>query len=374
MRIYLDNAATTPLDPRVLDYMLPLLKENYGNPSSIHHHGRQCKAIVEESRKKIANSLKASIGEIFFTSSATEANNLIIQAAVRDLGVTKIISTPIEHHCVLHTIEHIVSQQSQIEAEFLSVDEHGRIDLNELDQQLATSEGTCLVCIMYINNEIGTISDVTSISELCEKHNALFQCDAVQALGKYPIDLSELNISFLSGSGHKFYGPKGIGFVYINGNNKIKPLIHGGAQERNMRAGTENTYGIAGIGKALELCLEDMTEHQEHISAIRSHLIDQLKTKFTGVKIISPEEDGHYCILNVAFPKSDKTDTIMFNLDIMGISASAGSACSSGVEQASHVLRAVGLSGDFQAVRFSFSHHNTIGEIDFLVEKLIGIL
>lgn len=374
MRIYLDNAATTPLDPRVLDYMLPLMKDNFGNPSSIHHHGRQCKAIIEESRKKIANSLRSSIGEIFFTSSATEANNLIIQAAVRDLGVTKIISTPIEHHCVLHTIEHIVAQQRGVESAFLSVDESGQINMEELDQLLASSEVKCLVCIMHVNNEIGTISNVKSISEICEKHNALFQCDAVQALGKYDIDLSQTKISFLSGSAHKFYGPKGVGFVYINSDNQIKPLIHGGAQERNMRAGTENTYGIAGIGKALELCLEDMQKNRQHITFIRSHLIEKLKSQFDGVKIISPETDGHYCILNVAFPKSDKTDMIMFNLDILGISASAGSACSSGVEQASHVLRAIGLSAGYQAIRFSFSHHNTKEEIDFLVEKLKGIL
>ncbi len=374
MRIYLDNAATTPLDPRVLEFMLPMMTENYGNPSSIHHHGRQCKAVVEESRKKIANSLKASIGEIFFTSSATEANNLAILAAVRDLGVTKIISTPIEHHCVLHTIEHVIAQDKGVESSFLSVDENGNINLEDLDQELAASNGKCLVCVMYVNNEIGTIADIKSISEICQKHEALFQCDAVQAMGKYPIDVSETAISFLSGSAHKFYGPKGVGFIYINSNNQVKPLIHGGSQERNMRAGTENTYGIAGIGKALELCIEEMEAHRAHIESIRSHLIQELKAQIPNVKIISPEDGGHYCLLNVAFPKSEKTDMIMFNLDILGISASAGSACSSGVEQASHVLRAIGLTAEHQAIRFSFSHHNTIEEIDFLVEKLKGIL
>lgn len=372
MRVYLDNAATTPLNPEVLEFMLPLMKEHYGNPSSVHYHGRQTKALIEESRKKIATIIHASIGEVFFTSSATEANNLIIQAAVRDLGVTRIITSPIEHHCVLHTVEH-VCECHEVSVEYLSVDEYGQLNLKELDAELAKSDAKTLVCLMHANNEMGALADVKKIGEICKTHGAMFQCDAVQTVGKYPINVSELNISFMSGSGHKFYGPKGIGFVYINGENKINPLIFGGAQERNMRAGTENTYGIAGIGKALELCNADLEEHRDYISNLRSHLINGLQTKFPEVKIVSPI-DGHYCILNVAFPKSEKSEMMMFNLDINGISASAGSACSSGVAQASHVLEAIGLAADYQAIRFSISHLNTMEELDFLLEKLAEIL
>lgn len=372
MRIYLDNAATTPLNPEVLDFMLPLMKEHYGNPSSVHYHGRQTKALIEEARKTIATIIQASIGEIFFTSSATEANNLIIQAAVRDLGVTRIITSPIEHHCVLHTVEH-VRDCHEVSVEYLSVDEFGQLDLDELDSTLAKDNVKTLVCLMHANNEMGVIADVKKIGEICKNHGVLFQCDAVQTVGKYPINVNELNLSFMSASGHKLYGPKGIGFVYINSDNKISPVIFGGAQERNMRAGTENTYGIAGIGKALELCTVDMEKHREYISTLRSYLINGLQDRFPDVKIVSPI-DGHYCILNVAFPKSEKSEMIMFNLDIHGISASAGSACSSGVAQASHVLEAIGLSPDYDAIRFSLSHHNTQEELDFLLGKLESIL
>jgi len=372
MRIYLDNAATTPLHPEVLEYMLPLMKEHFGNPSSVHFHGRQTKALVEEARKKIANVIHASIGEIFFTSSATEANNLIIQAAVRDLGVKRIITSPIEHHCVLHTVEHVCGCH-EVELEYLSVDQFGALNLDELDSKLAENKGMTLVCLMHANNEMGALADVKKIGEICKKHDVLFQCDAVQTVGKYDINVNELNLSFMSGSGHKFYGPKGIGFVYIKGDNKISPLIFGGAQERNMRAGTENTYGIAGIGKALELCMADMVEHKEYITSLRTYLMKSLQDRIPNVKIVSPE-DGHYCILNVAFPKNEKSEMMMFNLDIHGISASAGSACSSGVAQASHVLEAIGLSADYQAIRFSISHYNTKDEMDFLLEKLEEIL
>lgn len=372
MRVYLDNAATTPLHPEVLDFMLPLMKEHYGNPSSVHFHGRQTKALIEEARKKIATIIQASIGEVFFTSSATEANNLIIQAAVRDLGVTRIITSPIEHHCVLHTVEHVCECHT-VNVEYLNVDEYGKINLEELETSLAKDDAKTLVCLMHANNEMGALADIKAIGEICKTHGALFQCDAVQTVGKYPINVNELSLSFMSGSGHKFYGPKGIGFVYINSENKISPLIFGGAQERNMRAGTENTYGIAGIGKALELCTADMEEHRIYISELRTYLINGLQSKFPNVKIVSPI-DGHYCILNVAFPRNEKSEMMMFNLDIHGISASAGSACSSGIAQASHVLEAIGLSADYQAIRFSISHHNTIEELDFLFDKLSEIL
>jgi len=372
MRIYFDNAATTPLDPIVLDHMLPVLKEHHGNPSSIHQHGRVVRTYIEESRKTIAQHLKASIAEIFFTSSATEANNLAIQAAVRDLNIKSIITSPTEHDCVLHSTQY-VSENKDIQLHLLSVDEKGHIQLEELEKKLQSVEGPVLVSIMHANNEIGTIADISSISELCEKHNAFYHCDTVQTLGKYPIDVSTQRFSFLSGSGHKFYGPKGIGFIYINGDNIIKPLLYGGSQERNMRAGTENTYGIAGIGKAFDLSVLEMEKRAESVSTLRHTFSQKVKALDDSIKIISPE-DGHRHILSVGFPKTSKSDLLKFNLDIAGISASSGSACSSGVESSSHVMNAIGLANDYNAVRFSFSHLNTLEEVNYTIEKLSSMI
>jgi len=368
MRIYFDNASTTPLDPRVFECIKPLMMDTFGNPSSIHFHGRQTKALIEEARKSIANGLKASIGEIFFTSSATEANNMVLMSAVRDHGVERIISSPTEHHCVLHTIDYL-KEHHQIECTMLPVAHCGSIDYDLLRAELQGSMKKTLVSLMHANNEIGSMSDPTEISKICQEHEALYHCDAVQTVAKYPIDVDETKFSFLSGSAHKFYGPKGIGFIYINGNNKIKPLIYGGAQERNMRAGTENTYGIVGLGKAFELGISEMDVRVDQVSKLRSYLIDSVCDLSDKIKL-NGSIDGHYCIANMAFPKNSKTDLLMFNLDIAGISASAGSACSSGIESRSHVLDAIELADDVNAVRFSLSHHNTQDEVDFLVEKL----
>jgi len=368
MRVYFDNAATTPLDPLVLEHMLPIMKEHHGNPSSIHQHGRVVKTYIEESRKTIANHLNASIGEIFFTSSATEANNLAIQAAVRDLGIKSIITSPIEHDCVLNST-YYVSKQYDIARHFLSVDQEGHIRLEELEELIQGAKGPVLVSIMHGNNEIGTLADIEKISEICEKTEAYFHCDTVQTLAKYPIDVSKQRFSFLSGSGHKFYGPKGTGFIYINSDNIIKPMIHGGSQERNMRAGTENTYGIAGIGKAFELGVEAMETRANVVTSLRQTFITKLKEINESIHIISPL-NGHRHILSVGFPKNAKTELLKFNLDIAGVSASSGSACSSGVESASHVLSAIGLADTYHAVRFSFSHHNTLDEVDYTIDQL----
>lgn len=372
MRVYFDNAATTPLDPIVLDHMIPIMKEHHGNPSSIHQHGRIVRSYIEESRKTIAQHLKASIAEIFFTSSATEANNLAIQAAVRDLNIKTIITSPTEHDCVLNSTKY-VCECHDVQMQYLSVNDKGQIKLEELEKKIQEVEGPILVSIMHANNEIGTLADTGEISAICEKHGAYFHCDTVQTLGKYPIDVSTQRFSFLSGSGHKFYGPKGIGFIYVNSDNIIKPLIHGGSQERNMRAGTENTYGIAGIGKAFDLSVLDMDKRAESVSTLRNTFMDKLKALDDSIKIISPE-DGHRHILSVGFPKSSKTDLLKFNLDIAGISASSGSACSSGVESSSHVMTAIGLAHDYNAVRFSFSHLNTMEEVDFTIEKLASMI
>jgi len=368
MRIYLDNASTTPMDTRVFEHIKPMMLDTYGNPSSIHYHGRQTKSMIEEARKIVANGIKASISEIFFTSSATEANNMVLMSAVRDHNVERIISSPTEHHCVLHTIDYLKEHHS-VECVMLSVDQQGIIDYDQLRSVLRDSTKKTIVSLMHANNEIGSLSDPALISDICSEYGALYHCDAVQTLAKYPLDVDQVKFSFMSGSAHKFYGPKGVGFIYINGNNKIKPLIYGGAQERNMRAGTENTYGIAGLGKAFELGLSEMEERARVTGALRNYLINGVcglnsKIKLNGL------QDGHYCIANISFPKNSKTDLIMFNLDIAGISASAGSACSSGIESRSHVLDAISLPSDEIAVRFSLSHHNTTEEIDFLIEKL----
>jgi len=373
MRIYLDNAATTPLDSRVFEAMKPLFTEHFGNPSSIHQHGRMVKNLIEESRKIIANVINCSIGEVFFMSSATEANNMALTCSVTDLGIERIISSPTEHHCVLHTLERI-KEKFGTEILFLDVDEKGYPDINQLSEALKTSEKKTLVSIMHANNELGTICDIGSISRIAKEYGAIFHCDTVQSMGKYPIDVQQNEINFLSGSGHKFFGPKGSAFIYINNETKIGPIMHGGAQERNMRAGTENTYGIVGLGKALELAVHEMEERKLKINGLRKKTIEGLQIIREDFHFNSDIDKGHYYILNVGFPKTPKTEMINFNLDIAGISASAGSACSSGVESQSHVLQAIKADPGRKAVRFSFSHLNTEDEIDYLLEKIPDII
>ncbi len=286
MRIYLDNAATTPLNPEVIDEMTKVLRETYGNPSSIHAEGRSARATIEKARKTVANTIGSSIGEVFFTSGGTESNNMALKCAVRDLGVKHIITTEMEHHCVLHTLEHI-EHSEQAKVHYLPVNNIGRFKTEDLENLLSSLEEKVLVSLMHSNNEIGTMIDLHEIASICEKHDALFHTDTVQTIGHFPIDLSKIRINFLSGSAHKFYGPKGIGFVYINGDNIIRPYINGGAQERNMRAGTENIHGIAGLAKALELVAEHRDGHRSHIEAVRSHMKDQLLTHFDDIQFLS---------------------------------------------------------------------------------------
>ncbi len=374
MRIYLDNAATTPLNPEVIDEMTKVLRETYGNPSSIHAEGRSARATIEKARKTVANTIGSSIGEVFFTSGGTESNNMALKCAVRDLGVKHIITTEMEHHCVLHTLEHI-EHSEQAKVHYLPVNNIGRFKTEDLENLLSSLEEKVLVSLMHSNNEIGTMIDLHEIASICEKHDALFHTDTVQTIGHFPIDLSKIRINFLSGSAHKFYGPKGIGFVYINGDNIIRPYINGGAQERNMRAGTENIHGIAGLAKALELVAEHRDGHRSHIEAVRSHMKDQLLTHFDDIQFNGEQEENfHYKVLSVSFPPSPKSNLLLLSLDIAGISASGGSACSSGAEQGSHVLKAIKADPSRKTIRFSFSHLNTIEEIDFLIEKLKTII
>jgi len=369
-RIYFDNASTTPQEPRVTEKMYQVMKSNFGNPSSIHSHGRKSRALVEESRKTVANILNASIGEIFFTSSATEATNLIFRNCINHLGVKHIITSPTEHPCVLNTISDL-ALSTDLQVTYLTVDSAGNIDLAELIETLAKSTEKTMVTLMHGNNELGTVIDIKVIGELCKEHKALFHTDTVQTLGKMEIDVSQTYISFLVGSAHKFHGPKGSGFFYMNLDNMLPPLLFGGAQERNMRAGTENVSGIAGLAEALKICVDEMSQNRKHIDGLRSHFMNRLLGEFEDIKINgNKEEDYMYHVLSVSFPPTEKVDMLMFNLDISGISASSGSACSSGIEADSHVLVATGNSGERKTIRFSFSKYNTLDEVDTVIEKL----
>lgn len=370
-RIYLDNAATTPLDPAVIERMTEVMASTHGNPSSIHAEGRQARTLIEQARRSIASHLNASIGEIFFTSGGTEANNMALKCAVRDLGVRRIISSPIEHHCVLHSLDRIGAEASEVEIVFVQLDKDGRPDLKHLTELLTGSEVKTLVSLMHSNNEIGTMIDLEEVALICQEHGAFFHSDTVQTMGYYPIDLTKAPISFLSGAAHKFYGPKGVGFIYINGDNIIKPYIDGGAQERNMRAGTENTYGIVGMAKALDLMCNNRSEYEADIRALRYYLKEKLTADFSEVEFNGDPENGHYKVLNLRFPANPQTELLLFNLDIAGISVSGGSACSSGTDTGSHVIR--GLHGDEDDavnIRVSFSHWNTKEDVDGFLKVL----
>lgn len=373
MSVFFDNAATTPLSEEVLAVMVEMMRHNNGNPSSIHADGRKARAAVEQARKQIAKYLNASIGEIFFTSGGTESNNTALKGAVRDLGVQRIISAPTEHHCVLHSLE-ALEKNASVEIVYVQLDEKGRVVLSDLEAHLAASNQKTLVSLMHANNEIGSMIDLDKISQLCQQYGAFFHTDTVQTMGYYPIDVSKTKISFLSGSAHKFHGPKGIGFLYINSNNIIKPFIDGGAQERNMRGGTENIYGIVGLAKAMELAYENMDVRRAHIQEVRDYLRQQLETHFEDVQFNGDLENGHYKLLSVSFPASPKSEMLLFSLDIAGICVSGGSACSSGADQGSHVIAALHGNSDRTTIRFSLSHLNTIAEVDFLIEKLNAIL
>ena len=370
MKVYLDNAATTPLDKQVLDEMLPYLTEHFGNPSSIHSYGRKTKAAVEKGRKIVAKYLNASTSEVFFTGSGTEASNMIIKCAVRDLGVKRIISSRIEHHCVLYSVEVVAAEG--IKADYLKLDEQGRVDLNNLEELLKNSTNKTLVSLMHSNNEIGTMLNLERVAALCQQHNAYFHSDTVQTIGYFPFDVQKTKIHFLSGSAHKFHGPKGVGFVYINGEAGIKPFIDGGSQERNMRAGTENVSGIVGLGKALEIAAKHMLQNKTYISGLKKYMMEKLKQEISDLYFIgnTSDEASNYKVLSVSLPPDEKSELMLFNLDIAGIAASGGSACSSGSEKGSHVLEAIGADPKRKAVRFSFSKFNTTEEIDYTIDVL----
>lgn len=374
MRVYLDNAATTPLDPDVFDAMKPYMLEAYGNPSSIHSHGREVRSAIEKSRKKVADLLNTSPSEIFFTSGGTEADNTAIRCSIDCSNIKHVITSPIEHHAVLHTLQ-ALEKQGTITLHFVQLDEKGHIELAHL-AALLKQYPAAMVSIMHANNEIGNINDLDSISILCKEAGAILHSDTVQTVGHYQHDLDELALHCMVGSAHKFHGPKGIGFLYVNADHKISPFIYGGAQERNMRGGTENVYGIVGLAKALEIAYTDMDAHRKHIQGLKDRMIQGLIKNIPGVAFNGDgtnAEKSLYTVLNVCLPPSDDNDMLLFNLDIHKISASGGSACSSGSNIGSHVLTALKVAPERGAVRFSFSKYNTAEEVDYVVEKLASL-
>ena len=374
MRVYLDNAATTPLDPEVFEAMKPFMLEDFGNPSSTHAHGRKVRAAIESARKKIAELLNCTPGEIIFTSGGTEADNAIIRCAVETYGIKHAISTPIEHHAVTHTLE-TLEKQKAIELHFVKLDSQGNVDLQHLEELLRTYPNA-LVSLMHANNEIGNLLSLETVGNLCEQYGAYFHSDTVQTMGHYRHDMKKLKVHGLTAAAHKFHGPKGVGFMYINKDKKIKQLIHGGAQERNMRGGTENVYGIIGLAKALEICYREMDAHEAHIIALKNQMIAKLQAAVPGVSFHGSSADldkSLYTVLNVSLPENEENEMLLFNLDLQGISASGGSACSSGTSTGSHVLGAIYPNSKRGAVRFSFSKYNTSDEIDFVVNKVAEI-
>ncbi|MEP6610462.1 MAG: cysteine desulfurase family protein [Mucilaginibacter sp.] len=370
MRVYLDNAATTPLDPEVLKEMYKVMENTYGNPSSIHSHGREARTLIERSRKTIANLLHTSPAEIFFTSSGTEADNTAIRCGINDHNIKHAITTRLEHHAVLHTME-ALEKAGTIKLSFVDVDSKGSLDYDHLETLLKTNDRS-FVSLMHANNEIGTLSDMERVGDLCEAYNAIYHCDTVQTMGHYTHDLSKLKAHFVVCAGHKLHGPKGVGFLHVNHRIKIKPLIYGGAQERNMRGGTENIYGIVGLAKALEIAYAEMEQHQQHIQGLKTYMMNQLVESIPGIGFNGETDAAKslYTVLNVQFPEMEMADMLLFNLDIAGISASGGSACSSGSDIGSHVLTAIGASPSRPSVRFSFSKYSTKEEVDFTLGKV----
>jgi cysteine desulfurase len=369
-RIYFDNAATTPLDPIVLEAMLPFMSEKFGNPSSIYSYGRETRMAIEQSRKSVASILGAKPAEIFFTSGGTESSNTILNAAVYDLACKHIISSPIEHHATLHTVEHL-AKVAGVQLSWVKVLPNGHIDLADLENLLATNPAKTIVSIMHANNEIGNMIDIHVTGDLCKKYNALFHSDTVQTVGHFPFNLKETPVDFITGAGHKFHGPKGVGILYISENVKINPLIHGGAQERNMRAGTENVYGIIGFAKALELSHQQHEKDSAYIQSLKKYLHDQLVAHIKGVSFNGdPFGNSLYTLLSVNFPKNEQTEMLLFNLDMNHICASGGSACSSGAQQGSHVINTINKNQAIVTIRFSFSKNNNKEEIDKVVSFL----
>lgn len=373
-RIYFDNAATTPLDPEVLEAMMPYYTTHFGNPSSIYSYGREAKLAVENARKTVARLLNAHPAEIFFNSGGSESDNTALIGAVRDLGCRHIISSKIEHHAVEHTID-ALRCRGDVAVSYVNILPDGHVDMKHLQRLLEANKEKVIVSLMHANNEIGNLLDIQLVGKLCQQYHAYFHCDTVQTVGHYPMNLRETPIHFATAAAHKFHGPKGVGVLYINENVKISPLIYGGAQERNMRAGTENVANIVGLAKALEIAMRDHEADFAHIVAVKKYMIAQLKSLIPEV-VLNGDCEGNslYTVLNASFPKNEKSEMILFNLDINNICVSGGSACTSGAHQGSHVIRAINKNPNLIPVRFSFSKYNTVEEVDVVVHKLKELL
>ncbi|MFT4061230.1 MAG: cysteine desulfurase family protein [Edaphocola sp.] len=369
-RIYFDNAATTALDPSVLEAMMPYFTDKFGNPSSIYSYGRESKMAIENARKSVAKSLNAHPGEIFFTSGGTESTNTAVTAAICDLGCRHIVTSPLEHHATLHSVEYWAGQKD-VTLSFVQLNELGHINLDSLRELLASTEKRTLVTLMHANNEIGNLLDIQAVGNICREYDAFFHCDTVQTVGHYPISLRDTPVHFITGAGHKFHGPKGVGILYVNENVSIKPLIKGGAQERNMRAGTENLYGIVGFAKALEIAMDRYEQDSAYILDLKYYMAQKIREAIPEAGF-NGDWNGRslYTVLNVSLPKTEKSEMILFNLDMAGICVSGGSACSSGAGTGSHVIGAIKNDPNAIPVRFSFSRHNTREQVDAVVAKV----
>jgi cysteine desulfurase len=373
MQVYLDNAATTPIAPEVIDSILFVLKEDYGNPSSSHGFGRKAKALLENARRTIAKTIHCSPSEIIFTAGGTEADNMALRCAVEQLDVKHIITSQIEHHAVLHTVEYL-QKHFDLELSYVATDSKGNIDLRNLAELLKSDKKT-LVSLMHANNEIGTYLPIHEVSRLCRQNNALFHSDTVQSIGHIPLNLSELDIDFITCSAHKLHGPKGVGFLYANKQNRIQAFIQGGSQERGLRSGTENTAGIIGMAKALELMTLDLDVKINAVWELKKQMLESLQVGILGVMFNGETslEKSLYTVLNCSFPSSKNDGMLLFSLDLKGIACSGGSACTSGANTGSHVLRGINSDSTRQSIRFSFSHYTTKEEIEFTVNVLIDM-
>ncbi|WP_091429486.1 cysteine desulfurase family protein [Flavobacterium degerlachei] len=372
-KVYLDNASTTAIRAEVIQEMTKVMAEDFGNPSSTHSFGRNGKSVLELSRKSIAKQLNAAAQEIIFTSCGTEANNWILRSAVVDLKVKRIITSKIEHHAVLYTVQ-ALQKEFGIQVDYVAVKSNGDIDITDLVQLLSQDDKT-LVSLMHVNNETGNVLDIKRIGVICAEHNVLFHSDTVQSIGKIELDVQAFPINFLVASAHKFHGPKGVGFAFVRKNSGLQPLFYGGEQEKGLRAGTEAVHQIAGMAKALELSYANLDTERAHISELKKYLIEQLEIEFAGY-VVNGSQDGLYNMLNVLLPFSaDKTAMILFNLDMKGIAVSRGSACQSGSIRASHVLAEMLSQEDLKkpSLRISFSHYNSKEDVDLLIAALKNI-
>lgn len=376
--VYFDNAATTRLRDEVVDAMSEVLKSNFGNPSSSHSYGRSSKSVIEQCRKDIAAHFKVSAGEIIFTSGGTEADNLALRSAARDLKISHFITSKIEHHAVLHTLDQL-QEEYNITISNVDLLDDGSVDLKHLEY-LLEEHPRSLVSLMHVNNEVGNLLDIESVAELCDTYNALFHCDSVQSIGHYEIDLSKVKVDFMAASAHKFHGPKGVGFAFVRKNSGLKPLIFGGEQERGFRAGTESIHNIVGLEKALRLAYENLEEEKTYIKGLKKHFIESVSKEIPEIVFNACSgnlEKSTYTVVNVALPVSaDKANMLLFQLDLKGIACSKGSACQSGSSKGSHVLSEVLSEADMNkpSIRFSFSIYNTIEEVDYVVDVLKSLI